>query len=42
MSLVTVMGTMDRLGADTASLDTTKTIKRAYLPFAAAGGPGEG
>lgn len=33
MSLVTVMGTLDRLGADTLSLDTTRTLKRAYLPF---------
>lgn len=33
MSLVTVMGNLDRLGADTLSLDTTKTLKRAYLPF---------
>jgi|GEM_PF-16900 len=33
MSLVTVMGTMDRLGADTLQLDPTKTLKRAYLPF---------
>ncbi len=35
MSLVTVMGTLDRLGADTLALDTTKTLKRAYLPFPA-------
>jgi len=33
MSLVTVMGTMDRLGPDTLKLDTAKTLKRAYLPF---------
>ncbi|MCU0227861.1 MAG: zinc-binding dehydrogenase [Bryobacterales bacterium] len=33
MSLVTVMGSLDRLGADTLALDTTKTLKRAYLPF---------
>ncbi|MDZ7637299.1 MAG: glycine C-acetyltransferase [Bryobacterales bacterium] len=40
MSLVTVMGTLEKLGADTASLDPKKTIKRAYLPFvpASAGG----
>lgn len=34
MSLVTVKGTLERLGEDTAALDTKKTIKRAYLPFA--------
>lgn len=33
MSLVTVKGTLEQLGADTASLDPKKTIKRAYLPF---------
>ena len=35
MSLVTVKGTLEQLGADTASLDPKKTIKRAYLPFVA-------
>lgn len=35
MSLVTVMGTLDRLGPDTLALDTAKTLKRAYLPFPA-------
>ena len=37
MSLVTVKGNLEQLGADTASLDPKKTIKRAYLPFAAEG-----
>jgi glycine C-acetyltransferase len=39
MSLVTVKGTLEQLGADTATLDPKKTIKRAYLPFVPAGGP---
>lgn len=37
MSLVTVKGTLEQLGADTAALDPKKTIKRAYLPFVPAG-----
>jgi glycine C-acetyltransferase len=33
MSLVTVMGTLEKLGEDTLQLDPAKTLKRAYLPF---------